>query len=607
MRVSLHVAPTGSGKSYGISQVAVAVYRQGGRCLVAVPTIKAAGECEERLKTMAPDAFAGSAVAIVCGHRRDFDFGSADETTAGRPDDADSTYPIHEWTGIVICSHAQLGRRGFSRFMRAIWRNLGSKADAPAFSLVLDEVQEFIQRSRWEIPLAHRRLTRRFPDGSGGSLVPVRDCPRQNYSGNCGNCTLVPGGGELRFNAFNIREVGSPRTIELDATGNPLRQPRSVVTVTNEDVGHGEKTRVANTVWAASLTRYRDVSIDPDNRAMSLLWLFRKNQDGQHPPETIEEILSHQLRFSFRPTLVWEHPVDADGQIVRSDTLAARIARGQKDWDRDIVFPRLTCEAPRLLFTDLSGLEQMRRFLEVTGASLAFAGATLGPDNLDILRTVWSDIVLREYPYPDRKILQCAVVFIDNRTSDEHRGLSAFVAADHRLVTASLEEIGIGLYFAPTFDVARSIYHRVRHTHPTANFIEGNDEVEAEHRNSAHHLAEEARVWITYSRGIMGVGANIPDLRYLVVDANTFRYVAGFNPAEITPESFARTLRRGAAGPGPPEPRPGAPGRGGEDGGAVRPEPRRRAGGGGRAVASVPGWCREAARLRPPGRRRVGG
>jgi hypothetical protein len=36
----------------------------------------------------------------------------------------------------------------------------------------------------------------------------------------------------------------------------------------------------------------------------------------------------------------------------------------------------------------------------------------------------------------------------------------------------------------------------------------------------------------------MGLGANVLGLRYLVLDANAFRSVAGFNPAEVTREAF---------------------------------------------------------------------
>jgi hypothetical protein len=543
-QTSVHMAPTGSGKSHGKRLAAAQWYRMGGRCIIAVHTLTAAKEYEQGLRAMVPDAFAGEAVSIVCGHHRDvIDLGATDDVHGeqGDGDDPGGEYPIHEWTKIVICSHAQLMRRGFSRYMRAIWTKLDPDDDQPAFRVMVDEIQKFIDDSRWEIPLAHRYKTQALPDRSGSVRVPViRGCPQRNHSGNCENCILVKRGGEVVFNSFSIRELVPPRKVHLDRDGNLLNRPLATIEVSGGDVVHSEKVRVGHTVWAAALIRYRDVTINPDDRLTAFLWLFRKDEKGRHPPETIEEILAHLFRFARHPVLLWEHPVDANGEIVRSDTLAARRARDPKKWSHDIQFPRAMCEVPTIRLTDMLAFEQLRRFQEKTGASIVLTGAYLGPDNLNVLRSVWPHLVLREYPYGDRKIDQCAIVYLDGRTEADLRGLSAFLTDDKcHLRTSSLESIGLGLYFAPTKDIAESIYNLIKHQHPSAHFVDGNDEVKSGSRNSAQHLGADVKVWITYSRGIMGVGANILHLRYLVLDANAFRDVAGFNPADITPEAFA--------------------------------------------------------------------
>jgi hypothetical protein len=38
----------------------------------------------------------------------------------------------------------------------------------------------------------------------------------------------------------------------------------------------------------------------------------------------------------------------------------------------------------------------------------------------------------------------------------------------------------------------------------------------------------------------MGLGANIEDVRFVVLDASAFRAISGFNPGEITPQAFER-------------------------------------------------------------------
>lgn len=54
------------------------------------------------------------------------------------------------------------------------------------------------------------------------------------------------------------------------------------------------------------------------------------------------------------------------------------------------------------------------------------------------------------------------------------------------------------------------------------------------------HADGELRTYITYSRGVLGLGANLRDLRFLVVDAHAFRAISSFTPGLISPEEFAR-------------------------------------------------------------------
>ena len=56
---------------------------------------------------------------------------------------------------------------------------------------------------------------------------------------------------------------------------------------------------------------------------------------------------------------------------------------------------------------------------------------------------------------------------------------------------------------------------------------------------SSIHPAAAGTIFAS-SHGYLGRGANLLDLRFLVVDANLYHYAAGFNTATITPEEFAR-------------------------------------------------------------------
>src|SRR5262249_21934446 len=162
-------------------------------------------------------------------------------------------YPIHDGTRVVVCTHAQLGRRGFSTRIRGIWTKLGAdeEKERPAFAIIIDEVAEYVREARREIDLAHRTGTKGEPDGSGGVILVRGRCPKFTRSGNCANCKLVKHGGVARFNRFGIRELRPPPAIELNADGERLRRPRNPLTVTEDDIRLGPKVRVAGTTFAA--------------------------------------------------------------------------------------------------------------------------------------------------------------------------------------------------------------------------------------------------------------------------------------------------------------------------------------------------------------------
>lgn len=533
-RIALDIAPTGSGKSYAAAQVAAVRYRQDRATLLALPTIRLAEETVERLRGMVPDAFEQDLVATVYGRheaRLDDELAAGDE--ANEEADGGGEYPIDDDTRIVVCTHAQLGRRGFSKFMRAIYTKLAPEdgEDRPPFALVIDEVSELIRQSRVEIDLAHRTGQRTNPDASGGTIVPRDHCPKFNHSSNCANCILVGHGGVSRFNKFGIRELVPPPRIETDADGNRLRKPRYPLSLTDTDLTTGPEVRVGDTTFARQLLAYRGRPIDTAARRTADVFLYQ----GDETPDAVEDILGHMLQFAFRPVVTIERPVNDLGEPVKSRTLALRYEQGDTKWADDIVFPRTTCEVPRLRFADLMVLEQIRRFARKAGVGVVLTGATLAPDDRDILREVWPGLDERQHPYPDRKIRQVAIV-----APDGYRGGDSLIGPDGKLATAPLEAHGLGLVFSATRKLAESLHEAVNLAQPSAWLAVENFEQFTLRKTL--HKEGELRTFVTYSRGVLGLGANVLGVRHLLADALAFRSIAGFNPGEITPEQFA-TLR----------------------------------------------------------------
>ena len=94
------------------------------------------------------------------------------------------------------------------------------------------------------------------------------------------------------------------------------------------------------------------------------------------------------------------------------------------------------------------------------------------------------------------------------------------------------------MVFCPTRRSAESLYDRVARDHPTARLAVENDE--EMRTKKTLHAEGELRTYITYSRGVLGLGANLRDLRFLVADAHAFRAISSFTPGLISPEEFAR-------------------------------------------------------------------
>jgi hypothetical protein len=536
--VSQHIAPTGSGKSYAAAQVAALRCRRRLATLIAEPTIRLAEETIQRLHEIVPDAVAAGAVAPIYARTliAEAEWSRGDDEDTGDCDDDEAGYPIDGKTRIVVCTHAQLGRRGWSKFLRGIWSALGldKKTKRPEFAIVIDEASEFIRASRHEVELEHRTAMRRYPDHTGGSHVHLDRCPKSSRSGNCHNCTLVSHGGVASFNSYGIRELCKPPRVVVD--GNETRYVRALAPLELEagELQLGEKLRVGDTTFAAEVLGFRSQPIDELSRRTAPVFLFvRPREEEGQEPESLEDVLGHMLQFAQNPVVTWEHPIDAEGGLADVEALRDLIEREQKNWDAGVVFPHLTCAVPRLRFADMYGFEQLRRFAKVQKIGIAFLTAHLNPDDAEMLRTIWPSLVLREHPYGERRIRQVAVVSVQG-----YQGGTALIGPNGKLVKAPLESYGRGLVFVPIRRLAERLYKVISLKQPTARLaVENSERLTLD--KTMHHPGNVG-TYVSYSRGVLGLGANVSDVRHVIADALAFRSIAGFTPSTITAEEFAR-------------------------------------------------------------------
>ena len=526
-RTSAHVAPTGSGKSHQSRVAAAFLYREGMRVLLAYPTKVLCDEAVEHFRRNLSDAFDAGEIAEVYGRNAKNDYG---QEIAG-------SFPISENTRIIICTHAQLTRRGWSRYLRGLMSFISRKPSDDNFTpyhIIIDEYSEFIKACRHSIALEHRCAERQQPDGTLIMQIPLRECPKHARSGNCGNCELRRYGGSQRYNEYSFRELGRPEVIRFNKHRLQRNWPNDPLTIAigGDGLMVEENIRVGRTTSARRVTGIGDMEIDPDSLWAYRIEYFTADDDGKHPEESNHEIITDLLRFSHNPVIATEHPIDsATGQIVRSEALKDRIERAEEDWDENISFPYGVCDASTLLLTDICPLENLRRYSEHHWTGIALLDGSPLHDDQEVLRAVFPQLQELKHPYPDRKVKQVAIV-----TPSGHRSLHSLIGNDQRLLTVGLEDFGDVIIFAATKKDSGNLYNEVYKAHTTSCRVDGNDK----HIDYASHIMADGihRCFIGYTRSVLGRGVNRQGVAALVIDARAFRPLSSFNPGVISQQEF---------------------------------------------------------------------
>lgn len=560
---TLHAAGCGSGKTFAIATAATDRARRGLPTLVAVPTVEAANNFIAELFKVDREFFSlytsfnsnDSIIAKLYGQSRDRN--GVDPAVDDNDDSAegDGSYRIGDSTLIAIATHAQLTRRGFSKYIRGIYEAITPKTiepsftagenvepiNRPAFTVLIDELHSFLESCRFQLPLAHRYRTRKAQDGRGFTRSGVVSCQVRTESGNCGNCHLGELGGEREFNAFSIPELLPVKPVRHNANGEPLSRPNEPIHFTLDDFNLGEWNRVDTTLFAASVKAFRDMPIDSLTRADTYTLNYRPDSTtGDAPIEDAAEIVKHILSFAFRPVVTREFAMTLSGEPVNLETVRELIAANRFS-NRDYFWPFDPCQVATLRTIDLVAFERLKRFAEFYGVDVQGFTATATDELVDTLREVFGDDLNRvAHEPPVRKIERLAIAAVDGYKTA--RGL-AMNPETRSIVTRPLEEFSQVLIFAATKKHAVSLYRAVEGYHDGVRLVINRTAISSEHsatRIAAPFRDEQSspKTFIHYARGPLAIGVNWTGVRTLVVDCAAFRRLSSFTPQEITPESF---------------------------------------------------------------------
>ena len=560
-KVSLHIAPTGTGKTFAKAQVAVWRYRQGLTALVSTSSIKIAKTVVADIEKLAPDAFLAKAVASVFG----LNVGKADDSEdSDDSDDATVRYPVDHRTRIVVCCHAQLGRRGFDLFNRGLLNALrplpadetkGTPARPPFDFIMIDELTAFLKADAIDFATDQRFHEQNRRNG-GGFLVPRNDCPLGNYggkSGGCANCELAHPfglsyghvvGEDPKYHLSRLEPVRSLQ-FTADREGNRellLRGEPGALVIPPDFLVLDPPTpiRLGDTVSFSRVVGYRDgdrvVPIDPASRRAAPTYPYQRDQDGSEKVVSSIDVLKHVLAFGADLTYVVERAIGPDGEPVPSEELKVLAATGGKDWKDHLVLPRETCEVPRIRGTSMLGVELLRRNSEEFGTTLVFTDACPTGATISTLREAWPDLDVVEHQ-TERRIRQVLVVAVPGKSGP--RGL---LDPEGRLVTRPLEEFGKVAVYLPT-------YASVEDLEAEEHFWAKNPRTKIYSKRKLQYGMPETsddeadgpwRTVVTSSRGGLGIGVNLPEVNTLVLDCRAFRYEGGFSLKTLTAEDLVK-------------------------------------------------------------------
>ena len=553
---ALHVAGCGSGKTYSIARAAVNRALRGFPTLVVVPTVAAAKNVEAEIRAsnqgLADEA---NLIARLYGQDRDntVDPESVnDKVELESEPDSLGHYPVTDQTLIAISTHAQLIRRGFSKFVRGIYQAIeprtietlnGDQVERPAFSIMVDELHSFLDACRFELRLGHRYKKQASHDGRGGSMIPLLSCPKTTQSGGCGNCSRGKLGGEREFNRFSIPELEPVRPVKFNEAGDLLSMPKEPVNLTIEDFTIGEWKRVGTTLYAASVKAFRDKPVDLVTRSNAVTFTYR-TEAGAAPVESVDEIVEHILSFAFRPSITKERIVNQDGDIIEPAHIKSLIAAKRLNSD-EFVWPFEPCEVETLRAVDLVALDRLRRFMESNSVDIQGFTATATEELKDVLSEVFgNEFKVVEYEPPDRKIERLAIVSLKNYMTVRSLAQNA---ETRKLITESLEidddKPSVAI-FSATKRQAVNLFRAVEGFHDGVHLVLNQTAISTEF--SATRIANSFRdsrrqkTLIHYARGPLATGANLIGLRTLVVDCMAFRRLSSFSPDEIDRDSFMR-------------------------------------------------------------------
>jgi hypothetical protein len=195
------------------------------------------------------------------------------------------------------------------------------------------------------------------------------------------------------------------------------------------------------------------------------------------------------------------------------------------------------CYTHTLLYTDTYSLECMRRHIVSHQVSVALMGAALLDADRDDLAAVFDDLDICEYPYANCRIRQIAIAAFSEPTTArdwlDDRGRPLF---------AALDPCGPGLMYLAKKREADEYWRLIRDAYPEGRLV--TEDRERQCTDTIIEPPEEVGMRITHARGVLGRGANLEGLTWVVLDANSLRAISSFNPESITKGAFEKARAR---------------------------------------------------------------
>lgn len=502
-KLLLITAPTGSGKTYRAALHILNRCRESEKTIFAAANKLEMRQVEQYLRILAGDEYPNLFVQML-------ESGERLQQEQGEATDDDPAVKIARNTLCVLTNHSYFLRKGeFSD----LYYSVLSWVENNDVDVIIDEFDNYVEKSTYHFPIGARYI-RRNRKGMNELFVKATACPKFSGNGSCQNCEFRIWQ-EIDTNAYHLPVLMTRGRVSGD---DWKKDGQKLIDLPKWSFNRYSDTLEAMPVPTRGkngerfLTEYRNIETH------SRYWEGKKFkfylEDGEK--YDIRAIFRDFVETSYFPTVAKQFAT-LDGEKITQN----EILKLTEEDVRRVVFPHLPCDVPTISCKDLSVL----RFLSVNATRLIMTTATISPASKEYVFDALPGLSHVEIEESEQGVEDLLIIGIPDNLQLCRKG---------EVFTAPFAKFGDVLIFQSTAARALSLFTKLPNDFPACLYRENSIlRQEKFTKKDVHHI-------ITNSRGALGRGVSLPEVRTTLCDCLAYKPTGAFDLNRFDPEEVAK-------------------------------------------------------------------